>query len=59
MTVAVQNVCHGAGLSVVASSEKREYSVDTVNGSGNESSDHSDRPVRKVAAGVWRAFGAA
>ena len=31
----------------------------TVNTGGTEPSDHSDRPVGKVAAGLLRAFGAA
>jgi hypothetical protein len=58
VTVTVRSVCHGAGMSAADSSEERECSVDTVNG-GTESSDHSDRPVGKVAAGLLRAFGSA
>jgi hypothetical protein len=58
VAVDVQNVCHGAGMSAVDSSEKRECSVDTVHAGGTEPSDHSDRPVGKVAAGLLCAFGA-
>lgn len=46
-------------MSAVDSSEERECSVDTVNVGSTEWSDHSDRPVGKVAAGLLRAFGAA